>query len=196
MRNLPCLQNLKDEMGGYDNELNEKSKFEKRQRLLRGLEQAYGPRGLKLDRVRAIVNSFQTKLPEYTSKLFTERGVKFNIKSGDKELGFEVKRPGKPAFDIRGLSGGEARRMNIALMLMVRFSMPKQKATNLVILDEVDMNVDRIGRVVFSNDLLPIIKNKVSTLIVISHNKDVSDSPSFNKRWVFKKKDNVSSFAG
>lgn len=189
---ITSYDDLVDEVSGYDKKLKLRNKLEYRRRIYQGLEQAYGPRGLKLEKVRDIIKVFQSRLPEFTSCLFTERGVKFTIKGNDKELGFEIKRPGKPAFDIRGLSGGEARRMNLALILMVKKSMPVEKASNLVILDEVDMNVDLIGRSVFSNVLLPALKNTIGTLLVISHNVDVSESPNFDRHWTFVKKDNIS----
>jgi DNA repair exonuclease SbcCD ATPase subunit len=189
---LARYSNLKDEINGYEKKLKKEKKLIKKQRLYKGLEQAYGPRGLKLSKVKLIVDTFQARLPEFTERLFTEIGIKFNIKSGDKSLGFEVKRPSRDAFDIRGLSGGEANRMNIALMFMVMFSMPVEKSTNLVILDEVDRNLDAIGRESLVNSLIPILKSKVETLLVISHNSDVSQSQSFDKTWIFEKKKGIS----
>ena len=69
-----------------------------------------------------------------------------------------------------------------------------ERSTNLVILDEVDRNLDSIGRTSLVKNLLPLLKNKVNTLIIISHNTDVSRSPNFNKVWTFEKKNNISKF--
>jgi len=190
---IESYEAFQDEIKGYEDKLAETKKLSKQRRIYQGLEQAYGPRGLRLDRVRKITQAFQERLPRFTSELFTEKGIEFTVKSGEKELGFEVHRPGKEPLDIRGLSSGEAGRMNLALILMIRFSMPQEKVSNLMILDEVDRGVDKIGRLVLAKGLIPLLKNKTDTMFVISHNADVSSSPHFDQTWTVRKKSGRSS---
>jgi DNA repair exonuclease SbcCD ATPase subunit len=176
----------------YEQRLSKEDKLRDRQKRLQVLEQAYGPRGLKLEKIRRIIKRFQDILPQFTSILFSERGLKFVAEGDDKKINFLVKRKKSKPFDVKGLSRGERRRANLAFILMVKYAMPSTKSTNLVILDEVDTNVDAIGRGVFVNDLLPMLKERIPTIVVISLNKDVSRANVFDQHWTAVKKDETS----
>jgi len=188
---LDDFEDLEKEIKQYDEKLAIKSKYEDRQRILHALEQAYGSRGLKLDKIRQIIDTFQVNLPLYTNMLFTERNLKFVVKGNEKKLGFDIKRK-KSQFDVAGLSGGESNRFSIALLFMVMFSMPPSKIANFVVLDEVDRNADEIGRKQLVNTMLPYLQDKIGSIFVISHSKDISRAPIFNRRWLVRKENELS----
>lgn len=189
---LEDYSDLDKEIDRYNEKLIIKDKYEARKRILHALEQAYGPRGLKLDKIRKIIDTFQVNLPLYTNMLFTERNLKFVVKGNEKKLGFDIKRK-LSQFDVAGLSGGESNRFSIALLFMVMFSMPPTKIANFVVLDEVDRNADEIGRKQLVGSMLPYLQDKISSIFVISHSKDISQAPIFKRKWIVSKKNEVSS---
>lgn len=185
-------ETIAEEIKKYDKKLKLLSKLKRKESLLRVLEEAYGSRGLKLDKIRAIIARFQQILPKYTSILFTEKDIRFEVKGDDKKLGFMAIRPKSKPFDIKALSRGESRRMNLALILMTKYAMPASKSTNLVVLDEVDTNMDDIGKDALVNELIPSLKERIGTIIIISHNKEISQSPTIDNRWIAEKKNELS----
>jgi ABC-type Mn2+/Zn2+ transport system ATPase subunit len=94
--------------------------------------------------------------------------------------------------DISCFSGGEKHKMSTASMLAFTDCIPVHKRTNILILDEIDAELDHDGKFRFTNDLLPILKKKYSSIFVISHDENVQVANIYDKIWHISKKNHVS----
>jgi len=164
-------------------------------KLYDALWTAYGDKGLKLRQISRISKNLVRLLPQYTSIMFQEKGIEFIINS-DKDDCFDIfvhRKAKNVKYDIKSLSSGEKKRFSPALMVSQADMTPANKKTNLLILDELDANLDKIGKVAFAEKLIPILKQKYETIIVIAHSDDM-DSLNYDKRWLIEKKNDMSVF--
>ena len=167
--------------------------------------EAYGPRGLRVQKMAEIVEQILRRLPYYTSMLFDEKDMQFSYEVDASNVFIKVKRlemdagkGGKPVehwfeHDISSFSGGEKRRMSVALVLTLADCVPSAKRSNILILDEIDANLDDIGQYRFANELLPALKSRYESIFVISHSEELQQAAVYDKIWKVTKKNHWSS---
>jgi len=161
--------------------------YEKKLKFYNCLYEAYGERGLKLKQLNKICKNLLKILPVYTNIMFNEKNISFSI-DPNKEDGFSIHiqrklKDGKVvSYDIRELSSGEKRRLIPAFMVATALTSPKHKKFNFIVLDELDSHLDDVGKVNFAEKLVPLLKKHYSTIIVMSHSKNMY-SRHYDKIW-------------
>ena len=161
--------------------------------------EAYGPKGLRVAQLEKMMDMIIMQLPVYVSILFNEKNLSFKHKvdaNNVKILACREKAENKSMVkfqhDIGCFSGGEKHKMSAAFILTLTDCIPVNKKTNILILDEVDSDLDSDGKFRFTNDLLPMLKKKYSSIFVISHDKDVQLANIYDQIWHISKNNHES----
>lgn len=131
-------------------------------------EVAFSEKGLIKYIIRNVIDYFNLKCNEYTSLLTSNQ---FSIQFSD-ELSERIVNNGVQTRYI-SLSGGEKRKINLAIMLALQDLSSKISRTdcNLIFFDEVCDNIDDSGIHSVSNLLQTLHEqNKDKVIMVISHN--------------------------
>lgn len=186
------ITRLYSEISLFGDLIGKNSALKKQENLLCAIEQAYGNNGLRLLRLRRVMKFVMARLPFYTSRLFTEKGLNFeaNCETGSVEIvarrtvfdsnGEIIK---SITHDISALSGGEKKRLSVALVLALADCVPDKKKSNILILDEIDANLDTEGQHLFGAELLPSLKERYESIFVISHSEGLQQSAYYDQFW-------------
>lgn len=170
-------------------------KLKKKKEFLTNLVYAYSNKGLKAQKIESILEALKIKLQEYTSILFSERGIDFDIKGDNTKFSIMcVRRDSKgkevSRYDVRTLSGGEKARFSLAVVFALDDITSPDMKVNFKVLDEIDAKLDDIGKSVLIDQFIPMLRKKTNTLFIISHDKDVRESNIYkHKLYVIKKHD-------
>lgn len=162
------------------------------ERVLKSLVKAYGPGGLKVKRMRYLLEQIREKLPIWTGLLFTERNVKIDVIGNTKKIGFEVRQTrtrmakskrksnvqnGVETYDIRYdakfASGSERTRISMCLLLTLGDVAASEKSCNLQVFDELERGMDAQSKRILTEDVLPLLAHQKPSLFVIAHTLDI-----------------------
>lgn len=145
---------------------NEKTKLNKQYEIMRFWEKAFSEQGLIKYIIRNVLSYFNNRINYYLSFLTTSS---YHLEF-DEELSEKILVSGKKVHYI-SLSGGEKRKMNLAVLLALRdlLSFTNKNQLDLVIFDEVAENLDEEG-ISGLHFLLNEIKQD-KTVFIITHNK-------------------------
>jgi DNA repair exonuclease SbcCD ATPase subunit len=163
---------------------------------------AYGPRGLRVQQLEKMMDLILMQLPVYVSILFNEKNLTFKHKVDANNVKILASREvldGKGnvvnrfEHDIGCFSGGEKDLMSAAFILTLADCIPVNKRANILVLDEVDAQFDENIKFRFTNELLPMLKKKYSSIFVISHDKNVQLANIYDQIWSLSKKNHKSS---
>jgi DNA repair exonuclease SbcCD ATPase subunit len=164
--------------------------------------EAYGPRGLRVQQLENMMDLILMQLPVYVSILFNEKNLTFKHKVDANNVKILASREvldGKGVVvnrfehDIGCFSGGEKDLMSAAFILTLADCIPVNKRANILVLDEVDAQFDENIKFRFTNELLPMLKKKYSSIFVISHDKNVQLANIYDQIWSLSKKNHKSS---
>lgn len=157
---------------------------------------AYGAKGLRVQQLQKILALVMERLPFYTGILFTDRDLKFTTECDAGNIKLLVERKIRSAegfetitYDVNSLSGGEKKRLSIALVLTLADCISHSKRSNILILDEIDANLDAEGQHLFVTELLPLLREQYSSIFVISHADEIQQAAVFDKVYKVKKSD-------
>lgn len=128
---------------------------------------AYLPANLKKIQVSKISELIAQKLNVFVPLIFNE-DISFTVDANENSVDILFKRGLQPERDVRFLNGGFKKRFLIALIPTLAGLISARKRTNLIILDEIEANVDSLGREAIGEFLIPFLKTKFKTVIVIS----------------------------
>ena len=185
---LEQIQNLNEDMERIKPKLEKLQGIQTDIDLLKVLQRAYGPLGLKVTAVRRISKAIAKTLPRYTNLLFNET-VKFTVDS-EKDTAFDIRceRTGYNQCDVRALSGGERARLVAALIFTVNDLCNPSKRSNIIILDEPDKSLDDYpGKLALQENLLPELRKRFKTVVFISHADTSRSSVHFDRTWTVSK---------
>lgn len=155
---------------------------------------AYGTKGLRVIQLQKVMDLILSVLPAYTSRMFN--GQSFNFRSevdaGNIYL-YATRKDTEGTYenDISTLSGGEAARMAVCLTFAAAKARLSDKRSNMVVLDEVDGQVDKYGKFLFVNELLPMMKDEFSSVFVISHSQETNQAAIFDESLLFVKPEDL-----
>jgi len=162
---------------------------------------AYGPRGLRVHQLEKMMDLILVHLPVYVSILFNEKSLTFehkvdatNVKIlANREIVDEINsNTTRFQHDIGGFSGGEKDLMSTSFILTLADCIPLHKRSNILILDEVDAQLDEGIKFRFTNELLPMLKKKYSSIFVISHDRNVQLANIYDQIWNITKNNHTS----
>ena len=181
------LSMLEKDLEGWEDVQRRKSLFE-------AMKAAYGPKGLKIMQLKKICNAICNTLPKYTSILFQEPRVEFFVDNDpdSTDIEFYIRRfipEGTEEYPVGKLSGGEKKRLAVAMIFSLAELVAPRKHCNLIILDEVGDGLDPIGEEAFACQLLP--KLFQDTVICTSHRSGI-EAAQFDNHWTVTKKGNRS----
>ena len=167
-------------------QLNATHELATKRRLLDGLVQAFGNRGLKLERMREIIGAISDQLPLYADMLLPN--YSFSLTEKESGLNFvymDRRDPDGGSEDVVSLSEGERKRLSLCLLLSERDIRLVQ--TNLLFLDEFDGGLDDDGK----ESLITILRNLRSvygSILAISHDTQVRGHSAFDSRFLITRK--------
>jgi DNA repair exonuclease SbcCD ATPase subunit len=165
---------------------------------------AYGPKGLRVDAISRVMDVIIKRLPYNAARLFDDNDMSFSHVTDAGNVEILVSRLGKHPdtgelvryeHDISSMSGGEARRLSVALVVTMAECVVNTKRTNMLILDEVDSNLDAIGKYKYINDFLPSLRGRWDTIFVISHDEDIQQAAIYDQTWKIEKRAGWSTLA-
>lgn len=187
-KSIDKLQEIEKEIADYQEKA---KKLESLLEVMKFWELAFSEKGLIKYIIRSILDYFNIKSNEYLSILTNNQ---FSIEFND-ELTEMIRNNGVPTKYI-SLSGGEKRKVNLAIMLALQELSSKISRTNcnFLIFDEVCDNIDDQGIDALKN-LFDYLQGQYNDKIVfiISHNNRLQDLLSESQQIVVKKKKGVSS---
>jgi DNA repair exonuclease SbcCD ATPase subunit len=164
---------------------------------------AYGPKGLRVKQLQKIMDMVVVRLPYYTQFLFREKGLSFShtcdygniyinahrscLVEKENEEGIMQTVSQEIIHDIATFSGGECKRLSVALVLTLADCVVRTKKSNMLILDEVDSNLDSLGQYLYVNELLPFLREKYVSVFIISHDKEIKQAAVYDRVWLLEK---------
>jgi len=167
---------------------------QRRKSLFEAMKAAYGPKGLKILQLKKICNAICKTLPKYTTIMFQEPRVEFFVDNDpdSMDIEFYIRRflpSGIEEYPVGKLSGGEKKRLAVAMIFSLSELVSPRKHCNLIVLDEVGDGLDPIGEEAFSCQLLPNLCQ--DTVICTSHRPGI-EAAKFDKQWIVTKEENRS----
>jgi len=193
---------ISEQLKEIEENLKELDSLKKEEFFWQKMVDAYGPKGLRVTQLENMVDLLVKQVPVYSSIMFNEKHLTFKHKVDANNVKIIANREevdeksgkvtNKFQHDISCFSGGEKHKMSTASMLAFTDCIPVHKRTNVLILDEIDAELDHDGKFRFTNDLLPILKKKYSSIFVISHDENVQVANIYDKIWHISKKNHVS----
>jgi DNA repair protein SbcC/Rad50 len=159
------------------------------------LVEAYGPKGIRVQQLKKIMDVVLQRLPFYTNILFEDKTLSFVHSCDSNNIEIMARRQEGDSHyehDISSMSGGERRALSVAFVLTLADCISQRKRSNILILDEVDTNLDQEAQFRFVNHLLPILKNQYSSIFLISHAEEVQQAAIYDQIWNVKKENHYS----
>lgn len=151
----------------YETEMEEIKPLLEKRDMYKALEQAYGSKGLKVERADEIVTILEANLNQYSHFIFAEP-FSFRVYANDSGIHCEVDRGnGKPS-DVKLLSGAESDCFRMLFMLSMLVMVPHTRRTNFVVLDEPDSHMDTATKELFKDSFLPYLREVVPHVFLIT----------------------------
>lgn len=176
---------LKREVKKLKKELSSTSSIRRDLDCYEALKLAFGPKGLKKERFQSILQeATQKTIPTYTDILWPNKQVQLHLEADD-GIQFYLKRKNKEqSTRSHLLSGGEAHKAGLALILGLRDlkELYTDTSFNLLIIDEPFGNLDPQGELALLS-ILELLKRRFSSIFVISHRPEVIESSVWDQTW-------------
>lgn len=185
-QNNTRYKKLKKQIEDMEEDLTKMPELKRHEYFWKVMEDAYGPKGLRVKHLDNIMNLIMGRLPIYTNYLF-EEDMEFFHKCDSGQIEIFVRRKDDKGevfeYDISSMSGGETKKLSIAFMLALSDAVPKRKRCNILILDEIDSPLDADSRYMFINELLPTLIKDYESIFVVSHSTESAQANVFDKTW-------------
>jgi hypothetical protein len=130
------------------------------------LRKAFGPRGIRKQRVAEIGSALETTLNKYAEQVFDFK-ISFELIITDTKFQILAKRNNKVS-DVRRLSGAESRYFTLLLMITLLKYTPQSLRLDTVFLDEAEASLDKAFRDRFITNFIPLLQEVVSKVVVIT----------------------------
>jgi DNA repair exonuclease SbcCD ATPase subunit len=191
-----AAETLQNRLGALDLALEVWEAVQHRKSLFEAMKAAYGPKGLKITQLKKVCNAVCRTLPKYTSIMFQEPRIEFFVDNDpdSTDIEFYIRRftpEGTEEYPVGKLSGGEKKRLAVAMIFSLAELVSPRKRCNLIVLDEVGDGLDPIGEEAFASQLLPQLTQ--DTVICTSHRPGI-ESAQFDNHWTVVKDGNRSTF--
>lgn len=187
-QNIDILQDLKiEKLNAIEKTLKCKSKCQLDYEIMRFWEKALSEKGVIKYIIRNILSYFNERINYYLSYL-TDHTFSLEF---DEELS-EIITIGEQETHYISLSGGERRKINLAVMMALKdlLLLSDTDHPDLLFFDEVAENIDEQGIQGLYNLLLDLKKTR--QIFVITHNKHLKTLLESSKRITVEKKKGIS----
>lgn len=141
-------------------------KIKKKLPIYEGLVQAYGARGIKVDRINRFATELEMGLNDMAAEVFVEP-IYFTIKVSPSNMQIMADRNGLVG-PVGLLSGSEGRQFRMLLALVFLSLIPKEHRLNLCVLDEMESLMDKTTLDHFANTFIPRLQKDVPHVLVVS----------------------------
>ena len=139
------------------------------------LQDAYSAKGLKTLVAQRIAAMIQRNMNNYSNLLFPEP-FQFKFVVDVNRFDILVRRKAGNSYkisDVRFLSGAESRAFTLLCLISILPLIPKNRRTNICILDELEANLDESGKDLFINQFLPAFNLVVPHVVVVTPGENV-----------------------
>lgn len=160
------LLSKKDQILHLDSEIAKLADAAEQIPIYQSLMKAYGPKGMRIDRIRSLAELYVERLNQYAPRVFAERFT-FSVVIEPNRFDIIATRSGIPG-DINLLSGSEVRCFQLLHFLAIMSMVPKPFRTNFVVLDELEANMDLASSELYAKEFLPKLKKLVDCIFVIT----------------------------
>lgn len=145
--------------------------------LIQTLVEIYSPKGVRIQHIETLVNSFISLMNQYSTSIFSEPVV-FSSQIKSSQFSVLADRRGKVS-DVNSLSGAESRQFAALSALVLRMLMPKELVPNILIFDEVEAGMSKTNIDLFFAHFVPIVQQFVPQLIIVTpHDSSVVSIPN------------------
>ncbi len=144
----------------------EKMKKAKHLEIYRGLYQAFGPKGLRVQMLSVLGGMFVDNLNHLAREIYSEP-YKFSLDLAKNKFDLLATRARKTT-DIRSFSGAEGRLFSLLSLLALRPLLPKHLTTNLLVLDEVEAGLSPENQQLLIQEFIPRILQVIPTIFFIT----------------------------
>jgi len=176
---LEELIRLREELEELEQKRAEGDTLRQRQEVLTLLQPAF--KDIKQKRIDVLMSMLGDILPHYTSLLFSEKNLRVEVDVEEDSLNPRIIRSGTD-IPLHMVSGGEAKRLSVAFLLALRKVVAPSKKSNILILDEVDGDLDKIGEDRFVELVIPELRKECSSIFVVTHRDGIA-SRKFDQTW-------------
>ena len=165
-------------------------KYSKDHKLLGALTEAYGPKGIRTEDIKDIVDIYVNNLNRFSSLIFSEP-FEFSYTVDNRNLSIVAHRAFKDC-DICFLSASEKQSFSLLSLLSLLSLIPDNYKTNILILDEIENCMSKENRQKLSLELLPKLQQVVPNIFVITPLDDSELYTEHSTNWTVVRKNNVS----
>jgi DNA repair exonuclease SbcCD ATPase subunit len=145
--------------------------------LIQTLVEIYSPKGVRIQHIETLVNSFISLMNQYSTSIFSETVI-FSSQIKSSQFSVLADRRGKVS-DVNSLSGSESRQFAALSALVLRMLMPKELVPNILVFDEVEAGMSKTNRDLFFAHFVPIVQQFVPTVIIVTpHDSSVVSIPN------------------
>ena len=169
--NVARAKDLETKISALDKELEDLPLYE-------ALLVAYSNKGIKLSVMKQLAARIESNMNEYAHLLFPEK-FKFSLNIDLNKFDIMATRS-KRTSDIRFLSGAESRSFSLLFMIACLPLIPRNRRSNLIVLDEFEAGLDKPTRELLVDKFLPALNKIVPHIIFITPN-DISADKSVNR---------------
>ena len=193
---LKSVSGLTDTRKSLEMELVRKIDLEREYAVMEGLVKFYSPKGFMLYELKRRCQALIDRA-NYWSPVFFQEQYEWSLSPDMDDLDFLVRPVNHKATDpysVSLFSAGEKNRAARVLLFSQLQIQPPNKRINVLFLDEVEQNLDKAGMVAFTEVVIPKLKETFSdrSIVVISHDPSLQNSPSIDSLWTVEKKDRKS----
>jgi DNA repair exonuclease SbcCD ATPase subunit len=161
-------------------EIQEGERSFRMQQLYGLLAKGYGKAGILRERQLSKFSSYlESALRAHTLKQLPKHMFRIQVDDG---IDIEASKDGGRFYDVKFMSGGEKGALSVAFLFALDDLLPPDRRTNLKILDEIEGAFDAAKQQDFTATTLPRLKERVETLVVISHSAH-ADAGVFDRTW-------------
>lgn len=144
------------------------------------LAKAYGKAGkIRQGLLSKFARYLEDALACHTMRQLPEHRFQIQVDDG---IGLQASKNGSAYYDVSTCSGGEKGALSSALLFALDDMLPPDRRSGLKIIDEAESAFDQERKVDFADYLLPEMKKRAETVIVISHTP-IEDQTIFDRTW-------------
>lgn len=149
----------------------------------------YSPKGIRIEHIKLLIQSYINLLNQYASSIFSEKVV-FSSEIKGNNFSIYATR-GSKTSDVNSLSGAESRQFLALSALVLRMLMPKSLQANIMVLDEIEAGMSEANRSLFCNNFIPLLMEHVAHVILVTpYNQNVLPLPKA-RELKLKRKNNI-----
>lgn len=178
--NLEKVMELTDQVNSLIEEISSQQDVYRRQVKYSVLAKAYGKAGKIRQGLLAKFSKYlEDALACHTFRQLPNHRFRIQVDDG---ISIQASKNGSEYYDVATCSGGEQGVLSGALLFALDDMLPQDRRSGLKVIDEAESAFDQERKVDFIEHMLPEMKKRAETVIVISHT-EIDDQTVFDRTW-------------